>query len=53
MSASTCCVAVRKRCSNDLIIAATVLARQAGLVTANVREFRRVPGLQVVDWTQP
>lgn len=38
---------------NDLVIAATVLAHQAGLVTANVREFRCVPGLQVEDWTQP
>lgn len=35
----------------DVLIAAQ--ARRAGtvLVTANVGEFIRVPGLQVVDWT--
>lgn len=35
---------------NDLVIAATALAHQALLVTANLREFRRVPGLRVEDW---
>jgi len=35
---------------NDLVIAATVLARNDILVTHNVEEFRRVPGLQVEDW---
>jgi tRNA(fMet)-specific endonuclease VapC len=37
---------------NDLIIAATAVAHQALLVSANVREFRRVPGLRVEDWTR-
>ncbi len=37
---------------NDLIIAATALAHQAVLVSANTREFSRVPGLQVEDWTE-
>ena len=37
---------------NDLIIAATALAHQALLVTANVRDFSRVPGLRVKDWRQ-
>ncbi|NLF86567.1 MAG: type II toxin-antitoxin system VapC family toxin [Lentisphaerae bacterium] len=37
---------------NDLIIAATAVAHHALLVSANVREFRRVPGLRVEDWTQ-
>ncbi len=36
----------------DLIIAATAVAHQALLVSANVREFRRVPVLRVEDWTQ-
>ncbi len=36
---------------NDLIIAATVTANQGTLVTHNVREFTRVPGLLVEDWT--
>ena len=38
---------------NDLIIAATVISHQALLITANVREFRRVPGLRLEDWTKP
>jgi tRNA(fMet)-specific endonuclease VapC len=37
---------------NDLIIAATAIANQAVLVSANTREFERVPGLQVEDWTR-
>jgi tRNA(fMet)-specific endonuclease VapC len=36
---------------NDLIIAASALALSAVVVTNNVREFERVPGLQVEDWT--
>ena len=37
---------------NDLVIAATILAHQATLVTHNTKEFKRVPGLLVEDWTQ-
>ncbi len=36
---------------NDLLIAATVLAENGILVTNNVREFERVPALQIEDWT--
>ena len=36
---------------NDLIIAAVVLANQGTLVTHNVNEFSRVPGLLIEDWT--
>jgi len=36
---------------NDLIIAATVSAYQGILVTNNTREFSRVPGLILEDWT--
>ena len=36
--------------SNDLLIAAHARALGATLVTANVREFRRVRGLAVEDW---
>lgn len=36
---------------NDLIIAATALAHNATLVTHNTREFNRVSGLQLADWT--
>lgn len=35
---------------HDVLIAATVLRYQATLVTRNVREFSRVPGLQWVNW---
>lgn len=34
----------------DLLIAAHALATGLILVTANTREFQRVPGLQVEDW---
>lgn len=35
---------------NDLLIAATALAHGAILVTHNVAEFSRVPGLLIEDW---
>jgi tRNA(fMet)-specific endonuclease VapC len=35
----------------DYLIAAQARRRGATLVTANVREFARVPGLLVADWT--
>ncbi len=34
----------------DLLIAATTLARKATLVTRNVKDFRKVPGLRVENW---
>ena len=34
----------------DLLIAGTVLAHGAKLITHNTREFARVPGLQLDDW---
>ncbi len=36
--------------ANDLLIAAHALALNCTLVTANEREFRRVPGLRVENW---
>ncbi len=36
---------------HDLWLAATALAHGLTLVTANLREFRRVPGLQVDNWS--
>jgi tRNA(fMet)-specific endonuclease VapC len=36
--------------ANDMLIAAHALALDATLVTANEREFRRVPGLMVENW---
>jgi tRNA(fMet)-specific endonuclease VapC len=35
---------------NDLLIAAMALAHDLVLVTHNVREFSRIPGLRWVDW---
>ena len=35
---------------HDTLIAATALRHQATLVTRNVREFSRVPGLQMLNW---
>ena len=35
----------------DLMIAATALAENAILVTHNTKEFKRIPGLVVEDWT--
>lgn len=37
---------------NDMIIAATALANNGILVTNNTREFSRIPGLMLDDWTQ-
>ena len=36
---------------NDMFIAAQALALDCTLVTRNVREFSRVPGLKVDDWS--
>jgi tRNA(fMet)-specific endonuclease VapC len=35
----------------DTLIAGQALARGLTVVTNNTREFKRVPGLSVVDWT--
>jgi tRNA(fMet)-specific endonuclease VapC len=35
----------------DTLIAAQALRQDATLVTANGREFQRVPGLKIEDWT--
>lgn len=36
---------------NDMLIAAQALALECTVVTHNVREFTRVPGLTVMDWS--
>jgi len=38
--------------SLDALIAAHALSQQAVLVTNNVREFARVPGLQLENWAE-
>ncbi|MGQ0561836.1 MAG: type II toxin-antitoxin system VapC family toxin [Gemmatimonadota bacterium] len=37
--------------AHDLLIASITLSAGRVLVTSNLREFRRVPGLEVEDWT--
>ena len=37
----------------DLLIAAHARRIDATIVTGNVREFSRIPGLQWIDWTTP
>jgi tRNA(fMet)-specific endonuclease VapC len=37
----------------DILIAAQARRRDALLVTANTREFARVPGLKIEDWSLP
>jgi tRNA(fMet)-specific endonuclease VapC len=37
----------------DMLIAAHALSRRVSLVTNNVDEFRRVPGLSVENWIAP
>lgn len=39
--------------AHDMLIAAQALALGLTMVTANVREFRRVPGLAVENWLEP
>ncbi len=41
-----------RRAGFDRLIGAHVLALDLTLVTANVRDFRDIPGLRVEDWTQ-
>lgn len=36
--------------NNDLLIAAHARSRELTLVTHNIREFDRIPGLRVADW---
>lgn len=37
----------------DMLIAGQAMGRGWAIVTANVHEFGRVAGLQVIDWTSP
>ncbi len=37
---------------NDMLIAAQALALECAVITANAREFSRVPGLKVENWLE-
>lgn len=37
----------------DLLIASTAIANGFSVVTHNVKDFSRIPGLAVVDWLSP
>jgi len=39
--------------THDLKIAATTIVQGASLLTANLRDFRQVPGLRAEDWPHP
>ena len=39
--------------TQDLKIAATAIVNEALLLTANLRDFRQVPGLRAEDWLRP
>jgi tRNA(fMet)-specific endonuclease VapC len=39
--------------TQDLKIAATAIVNEALLLTANLRDFRQVPGLRAEDWLHP
>jgi tRNA(fMet)-specific endonuclease VapC len=41
---------LRKIGNADLLIASIALSRQATLVTRNLRHFRAIPGMQLVNW---
>ncbi len=41
---------LRKIGRKDILIASMTLARDAVLVTRNLRHFRQVPGLAVTNW---
>ena len=38
--------------ANDMLIASIVLSEDGILVTHNTREFRRIEGLRIEDWTE-
>jgi tRNA(fMet)-specific endonuclease VapC len=44
---------LRKMGRADLQIASIALAKRATLVTRNIKDFRRVPNLQLINWLDP
>ncbi|MCE7983096.1 MAG: type II toxin-antitoxin system VapC family toxin [Caldilinea sp. CFX5] len=39
--------------TQDLLIASIALANEMSLLTRNLRDFQRVPGLILEDWSTP
>ena len=39
--------------SSDLKIAAIAISQNAVLLSRNLRDFKKIPGLRVEDWTRP
>ncbi len=43
---------MRSDAENDMLIAATVMAAGGILVTHNTKEFSRIAGIRLEDWTE-
>ena len=52
LDTNICIFLIKNKNQLDTQIAAQSLARNLTVVTNNTREFSRIPGLRVEDWTK-